>query len=104
MTDDDLAARVETAARTVPGVITVYSALPPLARSARQLTSGDNSVPLVAVSRQDGTLTVTVNVGVTGSGQAPITAAAVASAVRSLLTEPDTESAQVLVRVSRIHD
>ena len=104
MTDDELAALVETVARTVAGVTTVYSALPPIARSARQLTSGESSVPLVAVTRTAGTLTVTVNVGVTGDGQAPITAAAVAAAIRAALAANDLDTAQVAVRVSRIHD
>jgi len=104
MTDDELAALVEKVARRVAGVTTVYSALPPIARSARQLTSGESDIPLVAVTRAAETIAVTVNVGVTGDGQAPITAAAVAAAIRAELAAIGQDTAQVAVRVSRIHD
>ena len=103
MTDDELAAAIEVAVRGVAGVATVYSALPPLARSARQLTAGTSTLPLVALARRDGALTVTINVGV-GAPQAPATASAAALAARTVLDAAGAADAEVVVRVSRVHD
>lgn len=103
MTDDELALLIETAVRGVDGVATVYSALPPLARSALQLTAGTAPLPLVALTRKDGVLTVTVNVGVS-SIQAPPTAAAAATATHAVLDAAGLPNAEVIVRVSRVHD
>jgi len=108
VTDEEIVIAIETAVRSVTGVTTVYSALPPVARSARQLTSGAVAVPLVALTRKGADVAVTVNVGVgtsaTGNGQAPVTAAAVAAAVRVVLDAAGVPDAEVAVRVSRIHD
>jgi len=103
MSDDELAILIETAVRGVDGVATVYSALPPLARSARQLTAGTATLPLVALARKDGLLTVTVNVGVSAP-QAPATASAAAIAVRTVLDAAGIPDAEVAIRVSRVHD
>ena len=103
MTDDELAMLIETAVRGVNGVATVYSALPPLARSARQLTAGTSALPLVALARKDGLLTVTINVGVSAP-QAPATAAAAAAAAHTALVAAGVADAEVIVRISRVHD
>lgn len=108
MNDEQLVIAIESAVRAVPGVTTVYSALPPVARSALQLTSGAVTVPLVALVRTGPDVAVTVNVGVgtasTGSRQAPVTAAAVAAAARVALDAAGLPDAEVAVRVSRVHD
>ena len=98
MSDLELAAVLEPLVRAVDGVSTVYSSLPALAQSAKQITSGADAVPLIAIDRASGAVTVTVNVGVSGAAQAPATAAAVAAAVRAAVGV----DAEVVVRVSRV--
>lgn len=112
----DLAIRIEAAVRAVSGVSAVYSALPTVSRTVRELASGTAAVPLVAITQTADSLAVTVNVGVgvgdgDGTGQAPVTAAAVAAAVRRALETSEIgadllqlRDADVTVRVSRIHD
>jgi len=100
MSDLELAAVLEPLVRGVAGVSTVYSSLPLLAQSAKQITRGADAAPLIAIDRSSTAVTVTVNVGVSGSAQAPATAAAVAAAVRDAVGA----DAEVIVRVSRVLD
>jgi len=100
MSDLELAAVLEPLVRGVAGVSTVYSSLPLLAQSAKQITRGADAAPLIAIDRSSTAVTVTVNVGVSGSAQAPATAAAVAAAVRAAVGA----DAEVVVRVSRVLD
>jgi len=100
MSDLELAAVLEPLVRDVAGVSAVYSSLPLLAQSAKQITRGADAAPLIAIDRSSTAVTVTVNVGVSGSAQAPATAAAVAAAVRAAVGA----DAEVVVRVSRVLD
>lgn len=94
----DLALLIETAVRSVPGVVTLYSPDVAASRVARQLLPGTTS--LVAVGGSVVAPTITVSVAVDGSRQAPATAALVAAAIRAALP-PDSE-AEISVRVSRV--
>jgi hypothetical protein len=102
MTDDLLllASRLDAAVRQVPGVTTVFAADAALVRTARQLTVGTEPLPLVSVAASDDGVAVIASVGVTGGELAPVTAAIVAAAIRSVL--PIGVDATVAVRVSRI--
>ena len=101
MSDDlrRLARSLDDVVRQVPGVITLFAADPILLRSAKQITAGDDAIPLIAVRRSSSSAEVTVSVGVSSENQAPDTAAAVTAVVRESLPWAD---AVVHVRVSRI--
>jgi hypothetical protein len=102
MTDDlrSLAHALDALVRSVPGVTTLFAADPALVRSVRQVTSLEEPLPLVTITSSNDVLAVVVSVGVTGDEQAPLTAAAVADAVRAALPV----GAAVSVRVSRVVD
>lgn len=84
----------------LPGVVNLFAAQPALARSALELVSGERSFvevrgPVDAVPER-----ITVSVGVDASHQAPVTAAAVAAAIRATL--PPGAPTEIVVRISRV--
>ncbi|QNE47303.1 hypothetical protein F1C58_10620 [Glaciihabitans sp. INWT7] len=103
MTDEltSLAAQLDAVVRSVPSVAALYAAEPSLLRSVRELTTGpDTPIALVSVRRVDEGLAIVASVAASGRQQAPVTALAVSTAIRSVLA-PGVE-AEILVRVSRI--
>ncbi len=96
-----LATRLDTVVRAVPAVAAIYSAEPALLRSALELTAGPAAqLALVSVRRVEQGLSIVASVAASAEQQAPVTALAVSTAIRTALG-PDVE-AQILVRVSRI--
>jgi len=103
MSDDtDLATRIEAVVRGVPGVATVFSHSPQLVQAVLAIAPGVDAAAarLVEVRESEAGLVILVSVGVSGSEQAPRTAAAVATAVRDALGE--RLIADLRVRVSRV--
>ncbi|CAN5176247.1 hypothetical protein [Frigoribacterium sp. UYMn621] len=103
MTDelDSLAAQLDAVVRSVPTVAALYAAEPGLLRSVRELTAGaDTPLAMVSVRRAQQGLAIVASVAASGRQQAPVTALAVSTAIRSALA-PGVE-AEILVRVSRI--
>ncbi len=98
----ELGLRVDAVIRSVPGVVTLFSADPVLVRTARELTAGAREVALTQLSEDDDILTVTASVGVDGDEQAPAAARTIADAVRSSLPEADRATAVIHIRVSRV--
>ncbi len=103
--DDELTRRVDAAARSVEGVIRLYSAVPIAARLARRIGQGDEAAPLATLDRSDDRLLVTVHLGVSAATPAGATAARVAEAVHAeLSSEAQGQQVRVHVRVSRVTD
>jgi hypothetical protein len=98
----ELARRLDLTVREVPGVTTVFATDAAVVRTARQLASGADAVPLVSVTTSDDGLAIVASIGVTGAELAPVTASIVAAAIRAEL--PVGLDATVSVRISRIAD
>lgn len=94
----DVSLVIETAVRSVPGVVTLYSPDAAVSRVAKELLPGTTS--LVVVGGSDLAPTISVSVAVDGTVQAPATAALVAAAIRAAL--PPDSAAEISVRISRV--
>ncbi|TBN58194.1 hypothetical protein EYE40_12780 [Glaciihabitans arcticus] len=78
----------------LPGVVSLYATEPAVARSARELVSGTRALVEVSPER------IVANVAVDASAQAPVTAAAIADAIRATL--PYGATTEIVVRISRV--
>jgi hypothetical protein len=84
----------------LPGVVSLY-ATPSIARSARELVSAERGlVEVVQSSVDDAPDRISVSLGVDATAQAPVTAAAVASAIRATL--PADAVTEIIVRISLV--
>lgn len=97
-----LAERLDDVVRAVPGVRALYSAVPAIVTSVRQLGTGPEGLSLVEVRAVGDGCEITANIGVESAVQGPRTAAAVSSAILAALAPGLV--ATVHVRISRILD
>jgi hypothetical protein len=95
---DDLAARLETAIRAVPGVSGVYAAAPAIAQAIGELPIGATSSPSLVRVESGASVGVTTVIGVEPSACSPDVADAVAATIRGIAGE----DARVTVRVGRV--
>lgn len=84
----------------LPGVVTLFATEPALARSALELVSGERSLIDVRGPVDAAPDRITVSLGVDANHQAPVTAAAVAAAIRATL--PPGAPTEIVVRISRV--
>jgi hypothetical protein len=104
MSDDllTLARRLDQIVADLPGVSIVFASDPAVIRTAKQLTAGSQTPPLISVAASDSGVDIAASVGVTGTDLAPVTASIIAAAIRAEL--PEGLEATVSVRISRISD
>ena len=94
---------LENLVLAMPGVVTVYSSGPRVAVGALELTNGSPSrVEVTAGDQGSDPERIVVNVGLDASAQAPVTATAIASAIRAAL--PAGATTEIVVRVSSVTD
>jgi len=92
---------LENIVLAMPGVVTVYSSGPRVAIGALELTNGSPSrVEVTASGQGSDPERIVVNVGLDASAQAPVTATAIASAIRAAL--PAGAATAIVVRISSV--
>ena len=96
----ELARTLDELVLSLPGVVSLFSTEPALARSARELVGGDTSRVLVSGAVDAAPDRIVVSLGVSADAQAPVTAAGVAAAIRSQL--PPDAATEIVVRISRV--
>ena len=84
----------------LPGVVSLFSTEPAIARSARELLSGERALVEVTGPVDAAPERIVASVGVDANAQAPVTAAGVAAAIRATL--PPDAPTEIVVRISRV--